>query len=91
MFRTPEVFNVVTKPGPIGMPQGKPRPRLFIYGKKIKFGAKFSMVTLFRLFYKVEVFFQFFWSGKSRGINSLQHLPFLVTAPVGPGDGQQLE
>ena len=74
----------------IGVPENLARG-LFLHVEKVHLAAQFAVVAFFRFFKEVQVILEFFLAGEGHAVDALQHLAVRVAAPIGPGDGHQLE
>ncbi len=85
-----EPLQRVVQRGALGSPEhaaGGHREQL----EQLERLAQHAVVALARLLQPVEVLLELVLAEVGRGVDALQHLPLLVAAPVGAGDGEQLE
>src|SRR5690554_8017602 len=82
VFPAPEIFNHLSYPGSFGVPENQAGANLFISRKKVQFFTEFTVVTPGRLFEFLQVFLQILPVKEGCAVNTLQHLPGRIPAPV---------
>src|SRR4030043_1770019 len=82
VFIYPEIFYCPSYQCTVWVPDDKPGPYLFTDAEQVKFLTKPSVVPLLNLFKEIEVFLQVLFLCKGCTINPLEHLIFLIPAPV---------
>ena len=64
---------------------------LFLHVEQVHLAAQLAVVALGGLFQHVQVRFELFLAGEGHAVDALQHCAVAVAAPIGAGDGHQLE
>ena len=91
MFIPPEVLYSLPNPRALGVPQDKPSASIVVYAEEVKLLSKLPVVPLLGLFEFIKMGLQFILCRKCRSIDPLKHLALFITAPIGAGNGQELE
>ena len=86
-----QFFQFFAQDVAVGQPQRQSRPNFLVDDEQFQFPAQLAMIPLFGFFEHVEMAFEFFFVGPGRAVDALQHRPFLVAAPIGPGNAHQFE
>ena len=84
-------LNQITQHHALGMKDDESRSRLVIHLEEIQFPAQTAMIPLFGLLDNPEMFDELFFRGETRSVDALEHLIFLIAAPVGACHIQKLE
>ena len=85
-----EFDQLIPNDDPVGMDEGHSRG-LFFEGEEIEGGANDLMVSLFRLFEKLDILFEPLLVREGDRIDAGQHLPIRVSAPIGARSLQHFE
>ncbi len=73
------------------MPEDQPSSGLFVDIEKVHPASQLTVISLLRLFYTPQAFFQFIAVSVSCPVYTLEHLPVLIPPPVSSGHGKKLE
>mmetsp|Transcript_13372 Transcript_13372/g.29493 ORF Transcript_13372/g.29493 Transcript_13372/m.29493 type:complete len:383 (-) Transcript_13372:181-1329(-) len=83
---SPKVLNLPPHGGSFGMPEDETAAGIFLNGKEIQLLSQETMVPLLGLLPQLLVRLELFRILPRRGVDPLEHLPFLVPSPIGPRD-----
>mmetsp|Transcript_30769 Transcript_30769/g.99187 ORF Transcript_30769/g.99187 Transcript_30769/m.99187 type:complete len:255 (-) Transcript_30769:473-1237(-) len=90
VFVLPEVLHGLADLGALGVPEDEAAAGVFLEAEEVELLAEEAVVALFGFLDASLVLDELPRSLPGCAVNSLEHLPRLVPAPVGPGDGLQL-
>ena len=91
VFAPPELFDCGADTPGFGAVGDQPTADLFRRSVQVELLVDAAVVPRFHLLDLLHVFVEFGPRLECGTVDSLQHRPLFITAPVGPGDGKQLE
>ena len=91
LHRAQELFQPVAQRGALGQPQRQARSHALREGEEFQLLAQLAVVALLGLFHQGEVLVEHRLLGERDAVDARQHLTFLVAAPIGAGNRQQLD
>ena len=91
LHRAQELFQPVAQRGALGQPQRQTRSHALREGEEFQLLAQLAVVALLGLFHQGEVLVEHRLLGERDAVDARQHLTFLVAAPIGAGNRQQLD